>query len=124
MRAVRVPETFMRHAFVLCLVCLAAPLAAQERIGTRDAFVERVAGRELTRLGIGMTVTPDGAIAGNAFGGAVRGSWTWEGGFFCREMAWGDRQWPRNCQLVQIEGDRVRFVADRGEGDSVYLSLP
>lgn len=108
----------------LVLIALALPATAQERLSSREQFVSRVADRELTRLGIGVSVTGDGRIRGSAFGTPVTGSWDWSGAFFCRTMEWGSRSWGRSCQAVQIDGGRVYFIADKGRGSQVYLNLP
>ncbi len=107
------------------LLIFALPAAAQtfERVTDRAAFLDAVTGRTLSRLGIGLVVTPGGDIAGRAFGGRVTGSWEWRDGFFCREMSWGRSSWEWNCQAVYLDGDTVRFVADRGRGDTADLGL-
>ncbi len=112
-----------RLAFLAIL--LALPAAAQDlaRVAERQAFLDAVAGRDLSRLGITVQVQPDGRITGSAFGAPVTGSWEWQDGFFCREMSWGPREWARNCQAVYLGGDTVRFIADRGRGDTADLSL-
>ena len=108
----------------LTLLTLAAlPVAAQERISTRAAFLDRVAGQELSRLGISVRATPGGAIAGRALGQDVTGMWDWSGSFFCRTLSWGSRSWARDCQAVQVDGDRVYFIGDKGRGQSVWLTL-
>ncbi|TRD22247.1 dihydrodipicolinate reductase [Palleronia caenipelagi] len=93
------------------------------RINDAKEFREQVAGRDLTRTGITMRVEPGGVLTGRAFGGRVTGRWTWESGYFCREMRWGGRSWDWNCQAVFLGADTVRFIADRGKGDSADLSL-
>jgi hypothetical protein len=105
------------------LLLAAAPAAAFERVASRDAFVALTQGRALTALGIRLNVSPEGGITGRAFGRDVSGSWTWEGGFFCRTLSAGDRDLPRNCQLVERRGDVLRFTADRGAGDTADLRL-
>lgn len=113
----------MRLFPILALVAL--PAAAQNlyRVTDRAVFLDRVEGRTLSRLGIGVEVTREGSISGRAFGGRVTGSWEWQDGYFCREMSWGNSSWDWNCQAVYIGGDTVRFVADRGQGDTADLSL-
>jgi len=93
------------------------------RIDSRDRFVSLVEGRALTSLGVRLVVEPTGKLAGRAFGRDVTGAWEWSGGFFCRTMKAGDRAFPRDCQLVQTDGRRVRFVAEQGEGDQAVLNL-
>ena len=69
-------------------------------------------------------MTEDGRIDGSAVGWDITGTWQWQDGYFCREMAWGGDPIPYNCQLVEVEGDdRIRFTVDRGAGRSAAFSL-
>ena len=103
----------------------AAPAAAEAvaRIEKRDDFVSLVSGRALTRFGISLIVSPDGAIEGRAFGRKVTGAWRWDGGFFCRDLAFGEESLEPNCQVVERRGETLRFIADRGAGEHADLRL-
>lgn len=103
---------------LLALLLAASPaLADLARVTDRAAFVSAVQGRELSRLGVSLQVAPNGSISGRALGRDVTGSWTWEGGMFCRTLDAGDRQFARNCQMVSVDGTSIRFHADQGTGD-------
>ena len=112
----------MRVLLVLLLL-LPLPAFAFEAVTTRDAFVALVNGKRLTGDGVGLRVTPDGAISGRGFGFKVTGTWEWENGLFCRTLDSAIRSFPRNCQTVAVQGDVVRFQADRGSGDVADLRL-
>lgn len=103
-------------ATLAALVPLPA-LAELARVTDRAAFVSAVQGRDLSRLGVTLRVAPDGSIAGRALGRDVTGTWAWEDGMFCRTLDAGDRQFPRNCQVVSVNGSSIRFHADQGTGD-------
>ncbi len=105
------------------LMLSALPAAAFEAVTTRDAFVALVSGKRLTGEGVGLRVSPEGAISGRGFGLWVTGDWTWEDGLFCRTLNSAIRDFPRNCQTVAVEGDVVRFQADRGTGGVADLRL-
>ncbi|NIZ09046.1 dihydrodipicolinate reductase [Pseudooceanicola sp. HF7] len=112
----------------LCLsacLLLALPLAAQDaaRISSRSGFMALVQGRGLHRLGVQLTVHPDGQITGRAFGREVTGSWSWKEGYFCRVLYWGSREFPWNCQMVTRRGEELRFRSDRGTGEWADLRL-
>jgi len=115
----------MLRASLIAAAFVGTPLAAasstDERITTRAEFVDRVANRNLSRLGVGVRVTPGGQIEGSAFGTPVTGSWDWRGNRFCREMKWGDRSWEDSCQAVVIRENRVYFQPS--SGSSVYLYM-
>jgi hypothetical protein len=92
-------------------------LADLARVTDRAAFVSAIEGRELSRLGVSLRVSADGTIGGRALGRDVTGAWTWENGMFCRTLDAGDRQFPRNCQVVSVDAGNIRFHADQGTGD-------
>ncbi len=112
-------------ACAVSLSLFAAPALAQsfETVTTRDAFVAAVSGRALTRLGITMSVAPNGEIKGRAFGSPVTGAWNWQGNYFCRDLYWGADRLDPNCQTVQISGDTIRFIPDRGKGRGADLTI-
>ena len=115
------------HAHVAALAAsflMAAPAALADGfndIKERNAFVELVDGKKLSRLGIKLDVYPDGKIMGSAFGQKVTGAWRWEDGLFCRDLFYGKRDLGPNCQLVKVRGNTMRFIADRGDG--IYADL-
>jgi hypothetical protein len=119
----------MRHSYraaalALAFAGIAAPAAADyEPIRDRSEFLGVVTQGDLTRMGIRVKVTPDGAIVGRAFGRDVSGSWTWEDGYFCRDLAWGDTTFGYNCQAVARDGRSVRFTSDKGAGQAASLRL-
>lgn len=110
--------------FVMAL-SVAAPVAAENftKINSEDRFVSLVDGRDLTRFGITLNVTPGGDITGRAFGRAVRGDWNWRSGYFCRDLFWGERNIGPNCQTVAVKGNTLRFISDRGRGEFADLVL-
>ena len=109
----------------LCLSVMAFPASAEgfNQIASKQAFVSLVDGRKLTRMGINLDVTPDGQIAGRAFGRAVSGKWNWNAGYFCRDLYWGKRNLGANCQAVRVQGNTLRFISDRGTGEFADLVL-
>tara|TARA_R110002033_G_scaffold215_22_gene2115 strand:+ start:3195 stop:3569 length:375 start_codon:yes stop_codon:yes gene_type:complete len=116
------PEVSMRVLMILLLV-LPLPAAAFEAVTSRDDFVAPVVGKRLTGDGVGLRVTPDGAITGRGFGFKVTGTWLWRNGLFCRTLTSAIRDFPLNCQTVAVQGDVIRFRADRGTGDTADLRL-
>lgn len=103
----------------------AVPVKADDfdRVESRDEFVQLVAGRALTRFGITLNVSPGGEIEGRAFGQPVKGAWRWDGGYFCRDLAFGKESLGPNCQVVEKRGEVLRFTADEGKGDHADLRL-
>ncbi len=103
----------------------AAPAAAEgfATVESRDQFVQIISGRDLTRFGINVDVSPSGQISGRAFGYPVTGAWQWSGSYFCRDLYWGSDSLGQNCQAVRISGTTIRFISDRGTGDFADLTL-
>ena len=116
----------MRHlfaAFVVSLLAIPAHAEGFNLISDKKSFVSIVDGRKLTRLGIKLDVTSDGQIIGRAFGRSVTGAWTWNSGYFCRDLYWGQRDLGANCQAVRVQGNTIRFISDRGTGEFADLVL-
>jgi hypothetical protein len=115
----------MRVLILPLLAILASPAMAEDyvRIADRGAFVNLIQGKSLTSLGVRLIVSPSGTIGGRAFGSEVTGSWTWSNGYFCRTLKAGKRAFARNCQVVQQNGNRLRFIADKGAGDTADLRI-
>lgn len=108
-----------------CAALIALPVHAEgfSKVSDKQAFVSLVDGRKLTRAGIKIDVTPDGQIRGRAFGRDVTGAWSWQSGFFCRDLYWGSRDLGANCQAVTVQGDTIRFTSDQGAGEFADLKL-
>lgn len=114
------------RVLIVALGLLVAPVAAQAEfapVSERARFVSLIEGRDLTRFGIRLEVTPDGRIRGRAFGRDVTGAWRWAGGYFCRDLYWGRMELGANCQAVRTHGDTVRFISDQGNGQFADLYL-
>ena len=100
-------------ALVTALIAGPAMASEFERVKERDSFVSLIKDRDLTRLGIRVKVTRDGQIVGRAFGWRITGDWTWNGGYFCRDLYYNNKELDLdNCQLVQVSGNTLRFTSD------------
>ncbi|AGI69965.1 hypothetical protein OAN307_c46150 [Octadecabacter antarcticus 307] len=117
---------FRALALILTL-CVALPESVQafERINDRETFVNAVDGKDLriAIYGLTLNVSANGTIAGRAIGWGISGSWIWEDGYFCRDMNWSGTAIDYNCQLVEVNGNRIRFTVDKGEGNDAVLRI-
>jgi hypothetical protein len=112
----------------LIFAAFAAPALADGYAPVKDkqTFLSLIQGKELRNLlyGVRLNVLEQGVIQGSAIGWDIEGTWTWQDGYFCREMSWGGDPIPYNCQLVEArDGDRMRFTVDQGAGDSASFRL-
>ncbi|OSQ53273.1 dihydrodipicolinate reductase [Marivita geojedonensis] len=111
---------------VASLVGAALPQTAAaelKRIENKAEFVQLVQGKTLSRPLVSLRVSPDGRITGRGVRWDVTGSWSWENGFFCRDLNWGGDDLGYNCQEVRADGRSMRFTSDRGAGDSADFRL-
>lgn len=114
----------MRVAWIVLGLFLAGPVAADfEQVTERGAFVRLVQGKVLSRPLIKLTVTETGGIDGTGASYPVTGAWTWRNGYFCRDLFWGGDDLGYNCQMVLAQGNRIRFVSDKGSGQSADFRL-
>ena len=97
--------------------------ASETTITNRSDFENLVIDKKLERFLISLSVFHDGKIKGSAAGRDVTGDWDWIDGFFCRTLLWGARELKYNCQLVTFDGKRLRFISDRGKGQSASFAL-
>ena len=118
----------LRLAVVLLMLSVPVSAAGNgfEPVKEKDRFVSLVKDRTL-RIGLynlSINVLPDGRIDGSALGWKITGSWSWQDGYFCREMDWSGTSIRYNCQLVEAEGaEKLRFTVDQGKGDSATFRL-
>ena len=117
--------TFVVAALLLTMPGMTTSAKADgfQQVKNKSTFVSLMSGRELTRYGINLVVTPDGRIDGKAFGRDVKGAWRWQGGYFCRDLYWGQRDLGANCQMVKRQGRTIRFISDKGTGEFADLQL-
>ncbi|MFP7672116.1 dihydrodipicolinate reductase [Marivita sp. S0852] len=97
--------------------------AELKRIDSKSDFVKLVQGKTLSRPMVRLQVRPDGSITGRGVTWDVTGSWSWENGFFCRDLNWGGDDLGYNCQEVRANGREMRFTADQGAGESADFRL-
>ena len=99
--------------------------ADYQPITDRDTFLQLLGDKNLSNrlYAVELSVSPDGTIVGTGAGWDVTGTWSWENGYFCREMTWGGDPIPYNCQLVEVDGPDMRFTTDQGAGDSASFRL-
>jgi len=114
------------YAAILAFLPIPALADGFEVISDKSAFLKLVKDKDL-RIGLynlTLNVAPNGQITGSALGWGITGQWSWNDGYFCREMDWSGYAIEANCQQVQARASQtVRFVSDRGQGQSASFRL-
>lgn len=115
----------LRHGLVTAILALAATTASADfaRIDSQIDFLRHVAGKTLIRPLVELRVTADGRIEGRGSAWDVTGNWSWNNGYFCRDLFWGGDALGYNCQEVRVGDGRMRFTSDRGNGQSAVFRL-
>ncbi len=118
----------MRVIFLATLLWALPVVAAArdyDRVSDEALFLHLMGQGDLTYMlyNITVKVMPDGKISGDALGWPITGTWSWLDGYFCRAMNWGGDELPYNCQLVEQNGDLVRFTVDKGAGRAAALRI-
>ena len=108
---------------IACLLMASQVLASETIITNRSDFENLVIDKKLERFLISLSITDDGKIKGSAAGREVIGDWDWIDGFFCRTLLWGMRELKYNCQEVTFDGRRLRFISNKGKGQSASFAL-
>lgn len=113
-----------RALCVAAFCALAVPASAEfQKIQTLEQFQSIVTGKTLSRPLVRLNVSAQGAISGKGMRWDVTGNWSWQNGYFCRDLFWGGSDLGYNCQEVQVNGRKVRFTSDRGAGDFADFNL-
>jgi hypothetical protein len=131
LRALRKNAKDMRLIMKVFALAAGLSLAASEAVAnyvpvTDEAtFLSLVEGKELRHrfYPITLVVSDNGQVNGSAVGWGVEGTWSWQDGYFCRELVWGGDPIPYNCQLVEVNNDLIRFTVDQGAGQSAAFRL-
>lgn len=98
--------------------------AMADQVKTRQQFIDEVAGKKLVQDDAWVIVSPDGTVEGaGPNGGKISGAWSWDDGFYCRDITINGVAEPRDCQRVVLDGNTVSFVHDKGEGISVDWTI-
>lgn len=116
----------MRWIVVLGLMLYApSAWAVGDLVTKRAAFLAAVEEKELKLGIIRLYVDAEGQITGKALGAKVRGEWSWQEGYFCRTLFWGDDDLGFNCQEVRLspDGKVITFTSDRGAGRSADFKI-
>lgn len=115
----------MRVVLIASMIAaLSGPaLADFAKIDDVNRFVEVVNGKTLKRPLVSLEVSPEGRISGMGASWEVTGQWSWQDGYFCRDLDWGGTDLGYNCQEVTVNNDRIRFTSDRGAGQSAVFNL-
>ena len=110
-------------SLIIFLLMASLVSASETTITNRSDFENLVIDKKLERFLISLSVTSDGKIKGSAAGRNVSGNWDWIDGYFCRTLLWGKRELKYNCQEVTFDGRRLRFISDKGKGQSASFAL-
>lgn len=117
------PTWIAQTAFAIGIVAASPAFAEFAKVTDAEFFRQLVSGKVLTRPLVRLEVSPKGAISGRGAAWDITGRWTWQDGYFCRDLNWGGSELGYNCQEVQINRDRIRFTSDKGAGDSAEFRL-
>ena len=110
-------------AGVLAFLSAVPATADFAKVTDKSQFVNLINGRTLARPLVRLQVTPDGQISGRGAAWDVTGQWSWQDGYFCRDLEWGGSDLGYNCQEVRVHGRTLRFISDRGAGEFADLNL-
>lgn len=112
-------------SIVIGTALLTATSAAAEfaKVDSQEEFVALIQNKELRRPFVRLEVSSEGEISGMGAAWPVTGNWTWQEGYFCRDLFWDGDPLGYNCQEVRAHENRIRFTSDRGAGDSAEFRL-
>ncbi|MEM7318465.1 MAG: dihydrodipicolinate reductase [Pseudomonadota bacterium] len=108
---------------MLLVFCAGMASAEFAKVSDEAEFKAIVDGKTLTRPMVNLQVSSAGEITGKGLVWPVNGSWTWQNGYFCRDLNWGGDNLGYNCQEVRVKEGRIRFTSDQGRGPYADFQL-
>ena len=111
-------RTLLSAALVIASISAAPAFADKwKTIRTEADFRSQVVDKKVTWNGNWGIINADGTAEGKLQKqGAYEGNWVWSGRFYCRNFVIGGKATGTNCAKVEISGDKVRFLNDKGKG--------
>ena len=114
---------FVLSAAALTLT-LAPPAAAEfKRIKNEKQMRQLVVGKKMVSDTGYTFINADGTLKGKFGAKNFSGSWLWSGRFWCRNGVLDGKEIGSDCQVWEIDGNKVRFTRKKGKGDAVVGTL-
>lgn len=108
------------------LAMMAAPaLADFKRITSEEQLRAELVGKKMyDDNGNWFRWNANGSMSGKLKDGQkFSGAWNWQKGFACRVAKVGNRDLGQDCQVIERDGNKVRFTRKQGKGESGMLTL-
>ncbi|QVY66332.1 antibiotic biosynthesis monooxygenase [Polaribacter sp. Q13] len=90
-----------------------------DRITTKEGYIEKGADNYYGDEGGTSIATSDGIIKGNFGGQELKGTWNWEGEYFCRTSTLGTMDLGSDCIQIDVTDTKMRLILNKGTGMSV-----
>ncbi|WP_299476197.1 hypothetical protein [uncultured Roseibium sp.] len=95
-----------------------------KEITMQQEFLEQVAGKRLVNGDSWVVIAPGGTVYGvGPDQDEISGTWRWSDVYYCREILFGGKDLTEDHQTVRLDGDKVSFVHQRGEGETVSWTV-
>ncbi|WP_179379174.1 hypothetical protein [Jannaschia marina] len=113
-----------------CVETTSAGDAPFVRVTDGAAFSAATVGRKIVNVSDGdarfFRLNADGTMGGTYGNGPLAGTWSFDGGYWCRTWTAGLKPESlnrRDCQLAELRPGQVRLTRDRGNGNSGTFNL-
>lgn len=110
-------------AAALALALTTTATADFKRIKTEKQMRQLVVGKKLVTGNGYSFVNADGTLTGKFSGKKFSGNWIWNGRFWCRNGVLGGKEIGSDCQVWEIDGNKLRYTRKKGKGDAVVATL-
>ncbi|QCE42931.1 antibiotic biosynthesis monooxygenase [Psychroserpens sp. NJDZ02] len=90
-----------------------------DRITTKEDYIEKGADNYYGDEGGASIATSDGIIKGNFGGQELKGTWDWQGEYFCRTSTLGTMDLGSDCIQIDVTDTKMRLILNKGTGMSV-----
>jgi hypothetical protein len=119
-------NVFFAAALVAGAVIVGGPLAAEfSRVKSEEQFRTNLVGKKYhDKYGNWFRWNADGTMSGKLKSKKkFSGAWVWSKKFVCRNVRIAGEELGTDCQIIEVDGNSVRFTRKKGKGDSGVLTM-
>lgn len=90
-----------------------------KRLTTEAEYRSAVAGKTVVTESSTVKIRKNGRLTGKTKGGdKITGAWAWRGQFWCRTVKVAGVDRGTDCQLVEVDGNKIRGTRNQGKGET------
>ena len=97
--------------------------AGWEKIETEAEINSLIVGKNLIYKSCNIVLEENGKMSGKCGDSKAKGNWQFKNGLVCREIMIGKKEFDPDCQLYEIDGNKLKITRNSGKGDPAIWKI-